>query len=68
MAVIPDSAQMITTDTLFPSYDKPVNLFSMPSAAYIDVDNNAINDLILSPFDPGLDNFPKPKERMALFK
>ncbi len=51
----PDSAKMITTDTLFPSYDKPVNLIAMPSAAYLDVDNDAINDLILSPFDPGLE-------------
>jgi hypothetical protein len=50
----PDSAYIVSLDTLFPSYDKPVNLFSMPSAAYIDVDNNEINDLILSPFDPGL--------------
>jgi hypothetical protein len=49
-----DSAYMVSVDTLFPSYDKPVNLFSMPSAAYIDVDNDAANDLILSPFDPGL--------------
>jgi len=50
----PDSAHIVSIDTLFPSYDKPVNLFSMPSAAYIDMDNDHINDLILSPFDPGL--------------
>jgi hypothetical protein len=51
----PDSAHMISTDTLFPSYDKPVNLIAMPAAAYLDVDNDEINDLILSPFDPGLE-------------
>jgi hypothetical protein len=50
----PDSAYMVSIDTLFPSYNKPVNLFSMPSASYIDVDNDEIKDLILSPFDPGL--------------
>ncbi len=50
----PDSAFMESIDTLFPSYDKPVNLFSMPCAAYIDINNDQINDLILSPFDPGL--------------
>ena len=50
----PDSAYMISQDTSFPSYDNPVNLFSMPVAAYIDIDNNGINDLIVSPFDPSL--------------
>ncbi len=50
-----DSAHIISQDTLFPSYNKPVNLFSMPVAAYIDVDNNGINDLIVSAFDPGLE-------------
>jgi hypothetical protein len=50
----PDSAYMISQDPLFPSYDKPVQMFSMPVGAYIDVNNNGINDLILSPFDPSL--------------
>lgn len=50
----PDSAFIVSADTLFPSYNKPVNLFSMPVAAYVDVDNDNVNDLILSPFDPGL--------------
>ena len=49
-----DSAFMISQDTAFPSYNKPVNLFSMPAAACLDVNNNAVNDLIISPFDPGL--------------
>lgn len=49
-----DSAFMISQDTAFPSYDKPVNLFSMSAAAYIDVNNDGINDLITSPFDPSL--------------
>jgi len=50
----PDSAYIISQDTLFPSYNKPVNLISMPAASYTDVDNNGISDLILSPFDPSL--------------
>ena len=50
----PDSAYMISQDTLFPSYNIPVNVFSMPAAAYIDINNNGINDLIVSPFDPSL--------------
>ncbi len=48
----PDSAIMISQDPDFPSYNKPVNLFSMPASAYIDINNNGIKDLILSPFDP----------------
>jgi hypothetical protein len=48
----PDSAYMISQDTVYPGYNKPVMLFSMPAAAYIDVDNNNVKDLILSPFDP----------------
>jgi hypothetical protein len=50
----PDSAYITGFDTLFPSYDKPVNLFSMPVAAYLDADNDGINDLVLSAFDPSL--------------
>jgi len=49
-----DEAFMVSQDPDFPSYNKPVRLFSMPAAAYIDIDNDGINDLLLSPFDPGL--------------
>jgi hypothetical protein len=49
-----DSAFMISQDPAFPSDDKPVNLFSMPAAAYIDVNNDGLNDLLVSPFDPSL--------------
>jgi hypothetical protein len=47
-----DTAFMTSMDTTFPSATKPVNLFSFPSASWIDVDNNGVNDLIVSPFDP----------------
>jgi hypothetical protein len=50
----PDSANMIALDTLFPSNDRPVELFSFPSASLIDVDNDGIRDLLVSPFDPSL--------------
>lgn len=50
----PDSAYMVSQDPGFPSDSKPLNLFSMPVAAYIDVDNNGIRDLLVSPFDPSL--------------
>ncbi len=50
----PDSAHIVSLDTLFPSYNKPVNLFSMAAPAYIDVNNDGLKDLLLSPFDPSL--------------
>jgi hypothetical protein len=48
----PDSAWMTSQDGSFPSYDMPIDLFSMPVASYIDINNNGINDLLVSPFDP----------------
>jgi hypothetical protein len=47
-----DSANMSSMDTLFPFYSLPVNLFSFPAASLADVDNDSINDLLISPFDP----------------
>jgi len=41
-------------DTLFPDLGEPIRLFSMPAAAYIDVNNDGLKDLLVSPFDPGL--------------
>ena len=49
-----DSAVIISYDTLFPDYGEPIRLFSMPAASYIDVNNDGIKDLLVSPFDPGL--------------
>ncbi len=47
-----DDAFMVSMDTAFPSYDVPVRLFSMPVTALVDVNNNGLKDLIVSPFDP----------------
>ncbi len=49
-----DAAKIVSYDTLFPDYGEPIRLFSMPAAAYIDVNNDGIKDLLVSPFDPGL--------------
>ncbi len=46
------NAHISAFDTLFPSYDTTVKLFSMPVASYIDVNNDGIKDLLVSPFDP----------------
>ncbi len=47
-----EDAFMVSQDTAFPSYDVPVRLFSMPVTAMIDVNNNGLKDMIVSPFDP----------------
>jgi len=49
-----DSAFMIRQDSAFPSNTKPVNLYSYPQAYYLDVDNDSVNDLLVSPFEPTL--------------
>ena len=44
-------SNMISEDTMFPSNSKKTNLFSMPVSSFLDVDNDGIKDLIVSPFD-----------------
>ena len=47
-----DSAHMTSVDTMFPSYSRPVHLYEFPCPFYLDMDNDSINDLVVSPFDP----------------
>ncbi len=49
-----ESAHIVSYDTLFPDYGSAIRLYSMPAAAYIDVNNDGVKDLLVSPFDPGL--------------
>lgn len=42
-------AVMVSQDTLFPSYDIPVDLHSFTLHAYIDADNDGVKDLLVSP-------------------
>lgn len=44
-----DTAHMTSQDTLFPSYDVPVQLPVFPAAFYVDVDNDGRRDLIVTP-------------------
>ncbi|MCX6270394.1 MAG: FG-GAP-like repeat-containing protein [Bacteroidetes bacterium] len=48
----PDSARMEAQDDYFPSYDTSVRMFSMPVTCYVDVNNDNVRDLLVSPFDP----------------
>jgi len=49
-----DDAYISFADTLFPQGTSNINQFSMPVAAYTDVNNDEIKDLLVSPFDPGI--------------
>ncbi len=48
----PEEAFMISQNPEFPSYSVPIDVFSMPVAAYIDINNDDTKDLIISSFDP----------------
>ena len=43
-----------TADTMFPSTSQRIELYSFPVCAFVDLDNNGVNDLLVSPFDPTL--------------
>ena len=43
------NSSMISQDNNFPSYDFPVHLSIFPGAFYVDVDNDNVRDLIVSP-------------------
>ncbi len=47
-----EEAQITAIDTLFPNAVEKIRLYSMPAAAYMDVNNDGKNDLIVAPFDP----------------
>lgn len=49
-----DSARIVSVDTLFPSNTRSVKLFSFPAVSLAEINNDGINDLIVSPFDPSL--------------
>lgn len=46
----PQEAHMVSQDTSYPA-NYPVNLYSFPAPSYVDIDNDNIKDLIISPFD-----------------
>ena len=67
------NSAMISQDNAFPSYDVPVNLPVFPAAFYVDVNNDNVRDLLVSPMtssgtqnyqsnwfyrNTGADNFP----------
>lgn len=47
----PETALMVSQETEFPE-NEPVCLFSMPVPFFTDIDNDGVDDLLVSPFDP----------------
>ncbi|HRY98871.1 MAG TPA: VCBS repeat-containing protein [Bacteroidales bacterium] len=47
-----DTALMVSQDTLFPGGTRPIRLTSFPALSYFDLDNDNVNELVVSPFDP----------------
>ncbi|MBK7965487.1 MAG: VCBS repeat-containing protein [Bacteroidetes bacterium] len=45
-----DSAVIVSQDSAFPVYDVPVDLQNLPGAYYLDMDNDGVNDMFVSPF------------------
>ncbi|MFN0189243.1 MAG: T9SS type A sorting domain-containing protein [Bacteroidia bacterium] len=46
----PDSAHIVSQDSAFPVYDVSVDLQNLPGAYYLDLDNDGMKDMFLSPF------------------
>lgn len=46
----PDSAYIISQDSAFPVYDVQVNMQNLPAAYYLDLDNDSLKDMLVSPF------------------
>lgn len=47
----PENALMVSQETEFPE-NELVHLFSMPVPFFTDIDNDGVDDLLVSPFDP----------------
>lgn len=46
----PDSAVIVQQDPSFPVYDVPVNMQNLPGAYYLDLNNDGLKDMLVSPF------------------
>ena len=61
-----DTARIIAQDTNFPFGTQKIKLPSFPSAQYIDVNNDGKKDLLVSPFDPNLNNSRNIQKHLAV--
>ena len=63
----PDSAHMVSQDTLFPAGTKPVLMNSFPVPSFVDVNNDGKKDLIASPFTSN-NNIPSGVKSLWLYR
>lgn len=61
----PEYACIESQDTIFPSYDLPVELPDFPATFYLDLDNDGIKDLVAS---PNLPNYASDREVVWFYK
>ncbi|MBE0640415.1 MAG: VCBS repeat-containing protein, partial [Bacteroidales bacterium] len=47
-----DTALLVSQDTNFPQGTRPIRLTAFPAVSYMDLDNDSINEMVVSPFDP----------------
>ncbi len=47
-----DSARICSLDYHFPFYDIPIDIYSLTTSDYVDVNNDGIKDLVAGSFDP----------------
>lgn len=46
----PDSATIVSQDSAFPVYDVQVNMQNLPAGYYLDLDNDGLKDMMVTPF------------------
>ncbi len=50
----PTDANIVSRDSIFPKGANPIHLMEFPVCAMIDVNNDGLKDLLVSPFDPNI--------------
>ncbi len=50
-----ENAYIGSYDTIFPGPEENIHLYSMPAASFMDVNNDGLKDLLVSPFDPDIE-------------
>ena len=51
---INDTVLITTQDYLYPSYDKPIDIYTFPSVYFLDVNNDGVKDMLAAPSETGI--------------
>ncbi len=49
-----DTVLITTQDYLYPSYDRPIDIYSFPSVYFLDVNNDGVKDMLAAPSEMGI--------------